>query len=207
MQELYTSHSLADRGVTDFDRFHEIYLRENERLWKKYRNGHIKVDELRWKRFGLALLEFQIGDETLARQLADSFLALLPTRTELFPGTREVLDYLHQKKYALHLITNGFEQTQLSKLKCSGIAHYFGEVITSERSNSLKPHKDIFEFAFQQTKALPGESIMIGDDWEVDIQGAINAGIDQVYMNHRKITPPLTPTYTIFSLQELTQIF
>ncbi|MFM7839682.1 MAG: HAD family hydrolase, partial [Chitinophagaceae bacterium] len=108
LQELYSSLSLADWGVTDFDRFHQVYLRENERLWKKYRNGHIKVDELRWKRFWLALLEFQIGDESLARQLADSFLALLPTRTELFPGTLEVLDYLQQKKYALHLITNGF---------------------------------------------------------------------------------------------------
>jgi putative hydrolase of the HAD superfamily len=53
---------------------------------------------------------------------------------------------------------------------------YFTEVITSEGSNSLKPHKEIFEYAFLKTGSVPGECIMIGDSIEVDIQGAINAG-------------------------------
>jgi putative hydrolase of the HAD superfamily len=80
-------------------------------------------------------------------------------------------------------------------------------VITSEGSNCIKPNKEIFEFAFQKTKALPGHSIMIGDNIEVDIQGGINAGIDQVYVNHLKVTPTIQPTYTVYSLKELEEIF
>ena len=50
----------------------------------------------------------------------------------------------------MHLITNGFENTQHHKLKTAGIDHFFEEVITSEGSNSLKPHPEIFEYALTE---------------------------------------------------------
>ncbi len=88
---------------------------------------------------------------------------------------------------------------------------YFFEVITSEGSNSLKPHKEIFEFAFRKTGAVPEQSIMIGDTIDVDILGALNAGIDQVHVNHLTREPvPVNgklPTYTVYSLKELEGIF
>ena len=198
---------LESKGVSDFDLFHKNYLVHNDKLWERYRNGFIKVDELRWKRMWLTLLDFKIADEQLAREMGVVFLDLLPTRKILFPYTIEILDYLTGKNYQLHLITNGFEKTQHSKLKYSGLSTYFKEVITSEASNSLKPHKEIFDFAFQKTGALQIESIMIGDSIEVDIQGAMNAGIDQVYVNHINETASIKPTYTVYSLKELENIF
>jgi putative hydrolase of the HAD superfamily len=48
---------------------------------------------------------------------------------------------------------------------------------------------------------------MIGDSIEVDIIGAMNAGIDQVYVNHLGIDPAVKPTYTVNSLIELEKIF
>ena len=205
--ELYTNMQLQEKGIDDFDRFHKNYLLHNEKMWERYRKGFIKVDELRWKRFLLTLLDFKIGSEPLAKEMAVHFLELLPTRTALFPGTREVLDYLVQKKYELHLITNGFEKTQHSKLKYSGISHYFIEVITSEGSNSLKPHKEIFNYAMQKAKADAAHSIMIGDDPEVDIKGAMNAGIDQVFVNHIEKKIDFIPTYEVNSLEQLKDIF
>ncbi len=212
LQELYDTLELGKRGVNDFGLFHKNYLVHNDKLWERYRNGYIKVDELRWKRMWLTLLDFKIADEPLARQMGIIFLDLLPTRKLLFPYTTEVLDYLAQKNYQLHLITNGFEKTQHSKLQYSGLDKYFRHVITSEGSNSLKPHKEIFEYAFQKTGALPAESIMIGDTIEVDILGAVNAGIDQVHVNHLTrekvpVTENKYPTYTVFSLKELAAIF
>ncbi|GGB09418.1 YjjG family noncanonical pyrimidine nucleotidase [Puia dinghuensis] len=207
LQELYHSLDLAGRGVNDFDLFHKRYIVHNDKLWERYRNGFIKVDELRWKRMWLTLLDFKIGDEPLARQMDERFLEALPTRKILFPYTVEILTYLKGKGYQLHLITNGFEKTQHSKLQYSGLNDYFTEVITSEGSNSLKPHKEIFEYAFHKTGATPGESIMLGDSIEVDIQGAINAGIDQVYVNHLGVEPAIKPTYTVGSLKELEDIF
>ncbi len=211
LEEVFHSMQLQSKGINDFDLFHKNYLLHNDKLWDRYRNGFIKVDELRWKRMWLTLLDFKVADEALAREMGVVFLDLLPTRKILFPYTIEILEYLVDKKYNLHLITNGFEKTQHSKLKNSGLDKYFAEVITSEASNSLKPHKEIFEYAFKKTGALSEESIMIGDTIEVDILGAVNAGIDQVHVNHLTKEPVLVneklPTYTVYSLKELEEIF
>jgi putative hydrolase of the HAD superfamily len=204
---LYDSLHLEEKGVNDFGLFHKCYLAHNEKLWERYRNGTIKVDELRWKRMWLSLLDFKIGDEALAREMGVQFLELLPTRNLLFPYALEILAYLSAKGYHLHMITNGFEETQHSKLKHAGMSGYFTEVITSESANSLKPHKEIFEYAIQRTGAEKKESIMLGDSVEVDIQGAINAGIDQVFVNHLNKDPSVQPTYTVYSLKELENIF
>ena len=205
--ELHESLQLAIRGIDDFDLFHKNYLAHNEMLWERYRNGLIKQDELRLKRMSLSLLDFKIADETLSMEMSTRFLDLLPTRTILFPYTKEILLYLKERGYDLHLITNGFEKTQHSKLYHSGLSVFFQEIITSEASNSLKPNKEIFEFAFRKTGALPTNSIMIGDSIEVDIQGAINAGIDQVFVNYHQVVTEIKPTYTVNSLRELQEIF
>ncbi len=207
MLELFDSLQLKDKGVYDFEKFYRIYLVNNEKLWEHYRNGLIKQDELRIKRMRLSLLEFKIADEMLANEMNVRFLDLLPTRTILFPYTIEILTYLSDKKYELHLITNGFEKTQNSKLKHSGLGKFFKEVITSEASNSLKPNKEIFDFAFRKTGASKKESIMLGDSIDVDIIGAINAGIDQVFINHHGVATDIKPTYTVNSLKELEDIF
>lgn len=211
LSELYESMNLLERGVHDFDLFHKNYLLHNDKLWDRYRKGYIKVDELRWKRMWLTMLDFKIADEPMARKMGEIFLDLLPTRKLLFPGTIEILDYLVEKNYQLHLITNGFEKTQHSKLQNSGLDKYFIEVITSEGSNSLKPHKEIFDYALQRTNAKPEQSIMIGDSIEADILGAMNAGIDQVHVNHLTTEPEIVngklPTYTVYTLKELERIF
>jgi len=207
LSELYQSLQLEKKGVTNFGQFYKNYLAHNEKLWERYRNGFLKQEDLRIKRMRHSLLDFKIADEELAQAMSVKFLELLPTRTILFPFTKEMLQYLTDKGYAIHLITNGFEEVQYKKLKFSGIDIYFKEVITSESSGWLKPNKEIFEYAFRRANALPAESIMIGDTLDVDIKGAMNAGIDQVFVNHHGIATEMQPTYTINSLKELKSIF
>jgi putative hydrolase of the HAD superfamily len=139
--------------------------------------------------------------------MAVEFLEILPSKQALFPHTIEVLAYLRDRKYHLHLITNGFEKTQHQKMKTAGIDVFFQEVITSEGSNSLKPHPEIFEYALIKTGAEKKRSIMIGDTPEVDILGAREAGIDQVYVNHTGNKEPVEATFTVYSLKELEEIF
>ncbi len=206
LQDLYISNQLASRGIHDFDEFFAKYSHHNHRLWDRYTKGFIKQDELRWKRMWLALLDYKIADEPLSRKLSVEFLETLPTKKNLFPYTFEILGYLKNKGYIMHLITNGFENVQHNKLKHSKLSNYFVEVITSEGSNSLKPNKDIFDFAILKTGASLHESIMIGDNLEADIQGGINAGMDTIFVNHLKIKPHIRATYEIFELKELENI-
>lgn len=207
LQELYLLNGLEVKGIHDFDLFFRRYSFHNERLWSRYTKGFIKQEELRWKRMWLSLLDFKIADESLSKEMAVQFLERLPFRKNLFPYTVEILDYLKAKGYRLHLLTNGFDKVQHSKLQSSNLQNYFTEVITSEASNSLKPNKEIFEFALQKCKTCKGECIMIGDNLDADIQGAINAGIDTVFVNHLGIETAIHPTFTVHHLKELEEIF
>lgn len=207
LSELYASLALEQKGINDFELFHKKYLAHNEMLWERYRNGYIKQEELRVKRMWLTLLDFKIADEQLAKELSILFLDMLPTRTILFPYTKEILRYLADKGYILHLLTNGFEKTQHSKIMHAGLTPFFKEVITSEGSGSLKPKAAIFEFALAKCGTTQAECIMIGDNIEVDIIGAMDAGIDQVFVNHLGLQTEITPTYTVTSLKELEKIF
>lgn len=206
IQELYNTHRLEALGIVDFDGFYNTYSAHNHRLWDRYTKGFIKQEELRWKRVYLSLLDFKVANEPLAKEMAQAYLEILPNKKHLFPYTIEILDYLKQKDYKMHLITNGFESVQFKKIKNSGIADYFIEVITSESSNSLKPHKDIFEYALRNANATIAESIMIGDNESADIQGGINIGMDTVFVNHIQTTPTIPATYTITHLKELETI-
>ncbi|MET0635586.1 MAG: YjjG family noncanonical pyrimidine nucleotidase [Chitinophagaceae bacterium] len=207
LETIYEDLQLRSRGVDDFERFYLNYLLHNERLWERYRKGFIKQEELRLKRMRLALLDFKIANEELTTKMSAQFIELLPTRNILFPHTTEILQYLSNKNYELHLITNGFEKVQHNKLKNSGLDKFFGEVITSEGSNSLKPNREIFDYALRKTGADVDTSIMLGDTPEVDIQGAINAGMDQVLVNHTGISTTLKPTYMVSHLKQLEEIF
>ena len=205
--ELHHKYNLTAKGITDFDAFFDQYSIQNHRLWDRYTKGFIKQEELRWKRIYLSLLEYKIADETLSRAMSFDYLDILPNKKSLFPYTMEILDYLKAKGYQMHLITNGFESVQFKKIENSNIAPYFKEVITSEASNSLKPNKEIFEYALQKSNAKLEESIMIGDNQSADIQGAINIGMDSVFVNHINAVPTVPATYTITHLKELENIF
>ncbi len=205
--EVYTIFQLENKGVIPFEDFHKLYKIHNEILWDRYHKGFITGEELKWKRMWRTLLDFKIADEELAKEMSAKFLEILPSKKLLFPHTTEVLDYLKEKNYDLHLITNGFEKTQHTKLTTSGLDIYFKEVVTSEGSNSVKPQKEIFHYALNKAGAQLHQSIMLGDNLEADIQGAMNVGMDNIFINHINVSTTLKPTYTVTNLRELKNIF
>ena len=125
LSELYVELELEKAGVSIFEQFLKVYLAHNEQLWEKYRNGILKADELRWRRMWNSLTDFGVYNEHLAKHLGNRFLELLPTRNVLFADAVDTLSYLKDKGYQLHLITNGFEETQHCKLRNCGISEFF----------------------------------------------------------------------------------
>jgi putative hydrolase of the HAD superfamily len=207
LREVYFNNGLDVTITPDFEAFYEKYSYHNKKLWDRYNHGYIKQEELRWKRMWHAQLDFKNGDEKLAKKLSGEYLLILPTKKALFPYAKEIVQYLVKKDYVLHMITNGFEEVQWGKLRNSGIVEYFDEVITSEKAMSLKPHAEIFEFALRQTGARKEESIMLGDNLDADIGGAMKFGMDTVFVNHIGEKTDLKPTYIVYHLKELEEIF
>jgi putative hydrolase of the HAD superfamily len=103
----------------------------------------------------------------------------------------------------MHIITNGFNEIQARKIASSEIGHFFENIITFETANAKKPDPKIFAYALETARAVPSESIMIGDNWIADIMGAKQFGIDTVYYNPAGLTFDESPTYDIRRLEEL----
>lgn len=203
LETIYVDFDLRLRISATFEDFFEKYTFHNKTLWDRYQKGFITAEELKWRRMWRTLLDFKIGDEDLSRKMSESFLEILPKQKGMFPYAQEILSYLKEKNYSIHLITNGFEKTQRSKIRNSGIDHYFTHVITSEASMSMKPEKAIFDYAINTAGATMDNAVMIGDNLEADISGALNAGMDAIFVNHINETTKLKPTHTIYHLQEL----
>ena len=105
----------------------------------------------------------------------------MPKQRYLNEGALDILKYLKLKRYKLYIITNGFKEVQYKKLNSSGLMRFFEKVFVSEEVKTPKPGREIFEYAIKSANAKKSVSLMIGDDWDVDILGASNFGIDSVY--------------------------
>jgi len=204
-KELFITLNLQQRGIESYESFRNIYVDINQALWALYREDKIEKDILNFRRFYDTLCVLGIDDRKLGEAMAAGFIEGISTKTYLFPYAKEILEYLYSK-YPIHIITNGFEEVQYSKLKNSGMDKYFTHIITSEEAQCKKPDIEIFKFAYVKAGANASESIMIGDDLEVDMKGARDAGMDQLYVNHDHKQHNEPVTMEVFSLEEIKRL-
>lgn len=200
--ELAHKYKLSEKGIDSIDEFIAHYILINKRMWDEYGKGLIDKNTLRYGRFHEALSKYDILDRTFSEKIANDYISISPLKTGMFPHSIEVLKYLN-KKYKLHIITNGFEEVQYIKIKNCCIEHYFEEIITSERAGFKKPDIRIFQYSMDAANAIAATSLMIGDNLEADIIGARDAGLHQVYFNPAGNKHEEDITYEIKSLKEL----
>jgi putative hydrolase of the HAD superfamily len=167
-----------------------------------YRKGLLTKATLRATRFYDTLLRFEVDHPELAAEIDHEYISRSPHKTNLFPHAIEVLGYLSEK-YQLHIITNGFSEVQDIKITKSGLQPFFTHRITSETVGVNKPDPVIFRHALKLAGAKRTESIMIGDNLDVDIIGARRVGLDQVYFNPDKKAHGEKVTFEILNLSEL----
>ncbi|WP_323788262.1 YjjG family noncanonical pyrimidine nucleotidase [Psychroserpens sp.] len=170
----------------DIDRteFSSVYEPINLNYWKLYREEKINKSNLRYKRLKdtFDAIEFEVSDDTI-HQLSEDYITYLTTFNHLFEGTFDILEHL-KKRYQLHIITNGFDEAQQKKMDNANISKYFNTVTNSEIAGVKKPNPIIFEYALNIAKAESHESIMIGDNIEADVLGAIDVGFDAILFNY-----------------------
>ena len=217
LQEMYDKYHLCDY-FDSLEEFVSLYKPHNLELWDKYGKDLVTKDFLRIDRFLWPLLHgsklasspFALSPHRLsqlAEQLSEDFLNLTTARFSLLEGAEELVRYL-AKKYPLTVVTNGFVEVQYEKFDKSGLRDCFAHIVLSEEVGCQKPNPRIFEEALRMNGLKAEEVVMIGDSWNSDIQGAINAGIDQIWI--RKSKDPLpegqSATYLVQSLSEVMEI-
>ena len=204
-EKIYEKYNLKSLGIPSAHEFHEVYHPLNEQLWVLYRADKITKDELNRTRFLKPLEHYGIHDVELADHLSEDYVYWSPRIVRLVPGTMELLDYL-KPKYHLHLITNGFQEVQHTKLSGSGMEPYFETLTVSEEVGVKKPNPEIFWYALQKAGATAEESLMIGDEMAVDIDGARAAGMDQVLFNPSGQKVEGERTFEVSNLKEIVKL-
>ena len=176
-------HQFKIESSSGFDLFFEIYTKHNHALWESYRTKELTKKDLTRLRFQNTFDELNIKG-VHADEMNCLYLNEMPKQSELNEGVIETLDYLKSKRYQLNIITNGFSEVQRKKLETSGLTPYFDKIYISEEIKSPKPSREIFEYAIKSSNAKKSKSIMVGDDWDVDVLGAVNYGIDAVHFQN-----------------------
>ena len=104
----------------------------------------------------------------------------------LFEDTVPVLEELKKKGFRLGIISN-WDHRLFSIVDQLGLSRYFEHVTASSAVGTAKPGKRIFEAALEAMKAVPQESLHVGDSLEDDFHGATRAGLGAVLLDrHRK---------------------
>ena len=203
--ELYEAYQLKALGLNSVD-FIERYTANNHSLWQQYHLGEITKEKLRQDRFRNTFLELGVKPELIPIEFEEDYVRISPTKTNLFEGAEKVLTYL-QNKYDLHIISNGFKETTLTKMDLCGLNPYFTNVIISEDVGVNKPDSKIFEHALTKALATKEESVMIGDSLEADIRGAQAYGIKAIFFNPLRAEKPEDVAHQITHLEELLDHF
>lgn len=223
LQEMYQKYQL-ERYFASPEEFVSIYKPHNLELWALYGEDKVTKEYLSFDRFFYPLMHgSKVGESlkvkgerlevmALAEQLSDDFLSLTTAHFSLLPGAEELVRYL-ATKYPLTVVTNGFIEVQYEKFDKSGLRDCFSHIVLSEEVGCQKPNPRIFEEALHMNGLLAEDVLMVGDSWYSDIQGAINAGIDQMWVKWNKEAGvksqdgmEQTATYVVGSLEEVMEM-
>jgi putative hydrolase of the HAD superfamily len=181
LESLFTEFELSAKLNTDFNTFHTTYKIINSDLWKAYYKKEIDKQFLRNNRFEIVFKKFEYSNYDENLKATDFYLSRSPYGTHLKDGCLEILDYL-KAKYKLHIITNGFKEVQYIKLNNCGLNKYFDKIIVSDEHNLTKPDPQIFRVAETLASCTANDCVMIGDNYESDVEGALNAGWKAVWL-------------------------
>lgn len=184
----------------------KIYQGINNAIWKEFEEGRISQAHLKVERFKRLSKHLNTGFDE--HEFAKCYMKHLGNASFLFDESAELVESLH-KNFRLTIITNGLAEVQSNRIKRSGIAEYFEDIVISEEVKISKPDKRIFEHAMNNIKHTDKRKVLIvGDSLTSDIQGGINFGIDTCWYNPSKSENKtgIKPTYEISNLAELKEI-
>lgn len=183
LKEIFEIEKVKQKYSISFEEFHHEYFTINENLWAQIRDGAITKEYLREHRFYDSFLFFGIDDKEMAERFENNFLDQILNYNELVPGAFELLEYLSEKDYSMHILSNGFKEVTYRKAELSGIKVYFKTITSADEISVRKPHPEIYEYALRKAEAAPQESVMIGDDWVADVEGADAFGMKTIFFD------------------------
>jgi len=155
----------------------------------------------------------EITDDAI-ETITKAHMAQLQEAFEVRPETLEVLQWA-KARYRTAMISNfAYAPALHDALDRFGIRSAFETVIVSVEVGWCKPHRIIFDRTFEQMGIRPSEALYVGDQMYIDVYGALNCGMDVVWIQTERqdwsppelAIHPCKPTYTVRSISELIRL-
>ncbi|MDD2292811.1 MAG: YjjG family noncanonical pyrimidine nucleotidase [Bacteroidales bacterium] len=193
--------------IGSYDEFISYYEVINHHLWDEYEAGRITKEYLRRERFYQTLKNnYGKDDLDLSERMGNRYLEYMALGKALMPGALDLLRAIQSKGGKMAIVSNGFREVQYRKMEVSGIANFFSAVMISDEIGVHKPHPAIFKKAMEAIGGGKKETLMVGDDYRNDIEGAQIFGIDQFYYNPNNIPSDKGATYESSDLWDLIRL-
>jgi 2-haloacid dehalogenase len=194
-------------GYTLSDELLRVYNSVNKQLWADYENGNIVLDVVLNSRFSETML--RMGKVVDGIEWENMYRELLGNGSQLLmEGALEVCQRL-SLSHRLFVITNGITQTQLKRLKQSGLFDFFEDIFDSQSIGFQKPSKQFFDYVMSHIKDFNRKAtLIIGDSLNTDIKGGLLSSIDTCWINRnsQKCSAEIQSTYTVTNLVEIYDI-
>ncbi len=170
----------------------DAYVAEAEGFWQRLTGDQVrtKMSQLRTTMWNNALTSLGLHDAALAERTAVNYNAYRQKYFSLFPGALDLLRDLKSRGKRLGLLTNGVSETHREKIALLQITQYFDAIFLADEVGMVKPDPLLFAHACQKLESAPSQSAMVGDRYDRDIAGALEAGLYTVWVNVRNESVP-----------------
>lgn len=116
-------------------------------------------------------------------QIFTGFLHHYQANWAAFPDARPALEVARSNGWRIAVLTNGSELQQNAKLQAIGLASLVDVVCTSDALGVSKPNPAAYLKTCQTLGVEPADTTMIGDNYDLDVAAARNAGLTAHHLN------------------------
>ena len=184
----------------DFEKFYKKYKLSRKKV-KRILQGTVSSHSRVLYFQGMVEEDFQSSQPYHIAELTQRYWDTFIESIEPFEGVEEVLCNLLNKGFQLAVITNMDAEIQFRKLHKLNLNNYFTAVITSEEAGKEKPHPHIFLHSLDRLNVKAEDCIMIGDNWEQDVEVAEFVGMKGIHVTIEE--EPRDSTTSLNSYSEL----
>lgn len=178
----------------------------NHKAWSDFEAGRLPKSQLRTIRFQRLLDLYRLDHP--AEELSFDYRTYLSESTHMLDGAWELLEQV-SPHYRMGLVTNGLKEVQRPRLANTGLGKFFEFIVISDEIGVAKPHAGFFEYAYgHMDEADKRTVLMIGDNPNADIGGALNYGFDACWLRNPGMPDrkPFGETHRIRDIRELAQV-
>lgn len=152
-------------------------------------SGQIDAQEARKRRYEkmLAELDVQQPDGIAATHI---YRKAYQAHWSAIEGGPELLKVLREYGLKIGVLTNYVSEVQIEKLAHCGLTPLVDVMLCVDEIPAAKPDPRSYQAICDKLEIAPAEAIMIGDNWENDVQGALDFGLSAIWLNRHGKTAP-----------------